>query len=149
MVVRRNSFFSPVSDDATSLFRIQVRTLIACQTEDTNLNSHDMCKIESVPDTFTIPRKNAAYLKRKEEGRQKMFAGVHPDGVFKSGWCWKWLSRVPCCVLNLVDYTNGDWERTWCSSENFNHITFSCFNYITQIYMNITRIAHSCYKKIL
>ena len=87
-------------DDPTPHLSIQVRTLIACQTEDTNLNSHDMCKIESVPDTFTIPRKNAAYLKRKEEGRQKMFAGVHPDGVFKSGWCWKWLSGYHV-ALNL------------------------------------------------
>ena len=72
-------FFFSASDDSTSFFwrattqlhrdkptphfPIQVRTLIACQTEDTNLNSHDMCKINRHPIRSRFSRKNAAYLK--------------------------------------------------------------------------------------
>jgi len=94
-----------------------VRTLIACQTEDSHLNSKDMCKIESVPDTFTIPRKNAAFLKRRVDKKSKIFSGIDPEGVLKYGWCWKWLSKVPCCIVNLVDFTNGDWEQTMKETE--------------------------------
>ena len=36
-------------------------------------------------------------------------------------------------------------ERMWC----LNLITFSCFNYITQIYMSTIRIAHAYQKKIV
>ena len=94
-----------------------VRTLIACQAEDSHLKSKEMCKIVSVPDSFKIPPKNKSFLKRREEGKNKNFVGIDPDGVFKYGWCWKWLSKVPCCVVNLVDYTNGDWECTMKETE--------------------------------